>query len=241
LIAGATHPRSIITLEDPVEARIPGAAQSQVNPAAGYNLAEGLRTLVRQDPEVLAIGEIRDPATAAIAVQAALTGHLVLTTFHAGSASGALARLLDMNIEPYALRSALRAIIAQRLLRRICSCANRAGQLDSAAAAAAASPEHAVQSSGPPDVCPLCRGTSYHGRILIAEALPAEHSAVAQAILQRADAQAIERIAVQSGMLPLAKHAEIAVSQGLTTSLEVARVLGLDAITADPGLAGPAS
>ena len=96
-------------------------AQSQVNPAAGLTLESGLKSLLRQDPEVIAIGEIRDRTTAEIALQAALTGHLTLTTFHAGSACEVIGRLLDMGIEPYAIRSGLRAVVAQRLVRRLCA------------------------------------------------------------------------------------------------------------------------
>ena len=119
--------RSIVSVEDPVEKAIPGVAQSQVNPAAGFDLGAALRSVLRQDPEVIMIGEIRDRDTAEVALEASLTGQLVLTSFHAGSACEALGRLLDMGIEPYILRSGLRAIIFQRLVRRLCSCA--AGRL----------------------------------------------------------------------------------------------------------------
>ena len=117
--------RSLASLEDPIEAVVPGVAQAQVNPAAGLTLESGLKSLLRQDPEVIAIGEIRDKATAEVALQAALTGHLILTTFHAGSACEVIGRLLDMGIEPYVVRSGLRAVVAQRLVRRLCSCASR--------------------------------------------------------------------------------------------------------------------
>ena len=123
LAARSRGERSLATLEDPIESVVPGVAQAQVNPAAGLTLESGLKSLLRQDPEVIAIGEIRDKATAEIALQAALTGHLILTTFHAGSACEVIGRLLDMGIEPYAIRSGLRAVVAQRLVRRLCDCA----------------------------------------------------------------------------------------------------------------------
>ena len=126
LAARSRGERSLATLEDPIEAVVPGVAQAQVNPAAGLTLESGLKSLLRQDPEVIAIGEIRDKATAEIALQAALTGHLILTTFHAGSACEVIGRFLDMGIEPYVVRSGLRAVVAQRLVRRLCACASPA-------------------------------------------------------------------------------------------------------------------
>jgi hypothetical protein len=120
LVAASAGTRSLATLEDPIEVAVPGVAQAQVNPAAGFDLGAGLRSLLRQDPEVIAVGEIRDRATAEVAFQAALTGHLVLSTFHAGSAAGVVGRLSDMGIEPYVLRSGVRAIICQRLVRTLC-------------------------------------------------------------------------------------------------------------------------
>ena len=123
LVRPRRRSRSLVSLEDPIEVAVPGVAQSQVNAAAGLDLATGLRFLMRQDPEVIMVGEIRDRATAEAAMQASLTGHLLLSTFHAGSAVETLGRLLDMGIEPYVLRSGLLAILCQRLLRRLCSCA----------------------------------------------------------------------------------------------------------------------
>ncbi len=120
LTVRARGQRSLATLEDPIEAAVPGVAQAQVNAAAGLTLESGLKSLLRQDPEVIAIGEIRDKTTAEIALQAALTGHLILTTFHAGSACEVIGRFLDMGIEPYVVRSGLRAVVAQRLVRRLC-------------------------------------------------------------------------------------------------------------------------
>ena len=120
--------RSLTTLEDPIEVAVPGVTQSQVNPSAGFDLATGLRSLLRQDPEVIVVGEVRDRSTAEVAFQASLTGHLVLSTFHAGSAAGAVGRLSDMGIEPYLLRSGLLAVVSQRLVRTLCECSRWEGR-----------------------------------------------------------------------------------------------------------------
>ena len=115
--------RSLMTLEDPIEVLVPGVAQAQINQAAGLDLAVGLRSMMRLDPEVIGVGEIRDLATAEVAFQASLTGHLLLCTLHAGSAAGVIGRLAEMGIEPYAIVSGVRAIVCQRLVRRLCICA----------------------------------------------------------------------------------------------------------------------
>ena len=115
--------RSIVTLEDPIEVALPGVAQSQVNLPAGFDLTSGLRSIMRQDPEVIMVGEIRDRPTAQIALEASLTGQLVLSSFHAPGAAGAISRLLEMGLEPYVLRSGLLAVVSQRLLRKLCGCA----------------------------------------------------------------------------------------------------------------------
>ncbi len=115
--------RSLMTLEDPIEMLVPGVAQAQINLGAGLDLALGLRSMMRQDPEVIGVGEIRDLATAEVALQASLTGHLLLSTFHAGTAAGVIGRLAEMGIEPYVITSGIRAIVCQRLVRRLCTCA----------------------------------------------------------------------------------------------------------------------
>jgi type II secretory ATPase GspE/PulE/Tfp pilus assembly ATPase PilB-like protein len=117
-LAGAGSPRSVVTVEDPVERRLPGVAQTQVNPAAGLDFARALRSLLRQDPEVILVGEIRDRETASIALEAGLTGHLVVSTVHAGTAPGVFARLLEMGVEPFVLTTAVRGVLGQRLVRR---------------------------------------------------------------------------------------------------------------------------
>src|SRR5580704_7321864 len=219
IVERAVEPRSVATLEDPVEAVMPGVAQSQIRPVSGFDYETGLKSLLRQDPEVIAVGEIRDRTTAQVAVQAALTGHLILTTFHAGSAAEALNRLLEMGLEPYQVRSAVLAVLNQRLLRRLCDCAieshdprDRLGL----------SVERVRQAAG----CEKCQGTGYQGRFLIAELLIPEAHGVGRSILDRNDAIELERTAVAAGMKTRWHRAAEAVEAGSTSPLEIRRVLG---------------
>lgn len=213
--------RSLATLEDPVEAIVPGVAQSQVNPAVGLTLEVGLKSLLRQDPEVIAIGEVRDKATAEIALQAALTGHLTLTTFHAGGACEVIGRFLDMGIEPYAVRSGLRSVIAQRLVRRLCpDCSEPSDRAEDFLGLPVA---HARVPRG----CDTCRGTGYLGRAVLAEMLPPDSDAIGRAILDRADVRRLERIAAEAGMVHRWERACIAVESGLTSPAEIRRALGV--------------
>jgi general secretion pathway protein E len=197
--------RSIASLEDPVEVAIDGVAQSQINLAAGFDMAIGLRSLLRLDPEVILIGEMRDRPTAEIALQAALTGQLVVTTFHAGSCDDAIHRLVDMGIPDYAIRHAIRFAIAQRLVRRLCTCA-----------VAADAAEHAhplgldVSNCHLPKGCDACHGTGYAGRTLIAE--------------WRDLASDSSEVAISKG--DLRTSAAALVEAGTTSPLEVVRVLG---------------
>lgn len=214
--------RSIATLEDPVESILPGVAQSQVAEAAGFDLMTGLRSLVRQDPEVILIGEIRDPQVASVAMQAALTGQLVVTTFHASDAATAASRLLDMGAPPFVMRSGVRIIVAQRLLRRLCTCASRAG-----ADAAAASLGLEGGELRTPLGCDACRGTGYAGRVAVAEALDLEAPAVGRGVLNRDDARTLRAAAVAAGMRPQAEQAKALAADGVTSAAEVVRVFGL--------------
>ncbi len=212
--------RSLVSLEDPVEVEIPGVAQSQVKDAAGFDLATGLRYLLRQDPEVILVGEIRDPATARTCFQAALTGHLVLSTFHAGSAAEAVERLLDMNLEPYSIRSGLLAVVSQRLVRRLCACAQRSD-------APEARLGFDIDDACLPVGCDACAGTGYRGRFPIAEMLTLAQAEVGRAILARAEAAQLERLAIAQGMHNRWQSARDAVASGHTTAAEIRRVLGL--------------
>jgi type II secretory ATPase GspE/PulE/Tfp pilus assembly ATPase PilB-like protein len=211
--------RSLVSLEDPIEMVVPGVAQSQVNSAAGFDMAAGLRSLLRQDPEVMMVGEVRDRQTAETVFQASLTGHLVLTTFHAGSAAQAVNRLSDMGIEPYLLRSGVRAIVCQRLLRRLCACAKSSADEDDRLGL----PVGVVRI---PAGCPDCAGTGYRGRFVLAEMLVPQHTGLGRAILSRSDARELERLAVEAGMVPQMQRACEAVAAGWTSPAEVRRVLG---------------
>jgi type II secretory ATPase GspE/PulE/Tfp pilus assembly ATPase PilB-like protein len=200
--------RHIVTIEDPVEQVIEGISQSQARPGTEFDFARGLRSLLRQDPEVIMIGEVRDRDTAEIAVQAALTGHLVFSTLHAGSACGVVGRFLDMGVEPYLLTSSLKGILNQRLVRRLCpECRPPDGP--------------AGQAAG----CPACAGTGYRGRVLLAELLLVDDS-LRQAILARADSATLETVANRAGRQTIWAAAQQAVAAGLTTPQEIERVLG---------------
>lgn len=211
--------RSIVTLEDPIEMAVAGVAQSQVNQNAGFDLAIGLRSVLRQDPEVIMIGEIRDRATAEVALQASLTGQLVLSSFHAGSAAEAIGRLLDMGIEPYILRSGVLAIIFQRLVRKLCPCATAARGDEELLGLK-------VRQARVPVGCPKCALTGYSGRTVLAEMLLLDESSLAQAILARSDVAALEQLALRAGMVDRWARAVRAVEAGITSPAEVRRVLG---------------
>lgn len=211
--------RSLVSLEDPIEVVVPGVAQSQVNPAAGFDMPTGLRSLLRQDPEVMMVGEIRDRETAETVFQASLTGHLVLTTFHAGSAAQAVNRLSDMGIEPYLLRSGVQAILCQRLLRRLCDCAQTSAEETERLGL----PVGVVRL---PAGCPECQGTGYRGRFVLTEMLLPRETELGRAILSRSEAHELERLAIAAGMVPQIQRACEAVAAGWTSPAEVRRVLG---------------
>jgi type II secretory ATPase GspE/PulE/Tfp pilus assembly ATPase PilB-like protein len=221
--------RSIASLEDPIEVVVEGVAQSQVAESAGFDLLTGLRSLVRQDPEVIFIGEIRDAEAAAIALQAALTGQLLITTFHATDAAAALSRLGEMGIPPYAVRSAVRSVVAQRLVRRLCRCAVPAVTAAAASAfdfdALGLSADGVKQAVG----CEACRNTGYAGRLAVAEVLDLQSPSVAEAILARSDAGSLRKAAYASGMTGLLPRAAALVSEGVTSVEEIMRVFGIPA------------
>ncbi len=219
LVTHAAVPRSIVTLEDPIEMALPGVAQAQVNPAAGFDLASGLRSVLRQDPEVIMIGEIRDSATAEVALQASLTGQLVLSSFHAGSAAEALSRLLDTGIEPYMLRSGVLAVVFQRLLRKLCHCARDAKGEEELLGLS-------VRRARLPVGCDDCAGSGFSGRMVLAEMLMLEEGPLASAVLARVDVAQLEQLAVRGGMVDRWSRALAAVERGATSPAEVRRVLG---------------
>lgn len=219
LLQSSPATRSIVTLEDPVEALVSGVSQSQVSNDGPLNYANGLRSLMRQDPEVIMVGEIRDVETAATVFQAALTGQLVLSSFHAGSSVEAIERLLDLDIEPYLLRSGLLGVLTQRLVRRLCTCATPGAEPESGLELEAS--EHRVVAG-----CTACRQTGYAGRLMLCESLDPHHPLIGRAILQRLDADELQRVAVGAGQISLRQRAGDAIRRGETSVAEVRRVLG---------------
>lgn len=221
--------RKIISIEDPVEYHIPGISQVQVNAAIGLDFAAGLRAFMRADPDVLMVGEVRDRETAAITVQAALTGHLVLTTLHTNSAAGAVVRLTEMGVERYLLAATLRLSIGQRLVRQLCRHCRQ--------------PEYAAALPFPPAIqamaghtphqgaevwqavgCDQCGGTGYFGRAAIFEVLPVGE-ALRQTLLDGAGTAALHEAGLRAGMVPLLADGLRQVLSGQTSVVEVLRVV----------------
>ncbi len=200
--------RHVVTIEDPVEQILDGITQSHARPGTEFDFARGLRSLLRQDPEVIMVGEVRDADTAHITIEAALTGHLVLSTLHAGSSCGVISRLLEMGLEPYLLTSGVKAILNQRLVRRLCIKCRRQ-----------------VNDEWQAIGCGLCVGTGYHGRVLLTE-IVAFDEPLRQAILARADTATLERNAFGAGKRTIFDSADFAIASGSTTPAEVLRVLG---------------
>lgn len=219
-----TPDRKILTIEDPIEYRLAGVNQTQVNPAIGLDFAAALRSFLRQDPDVIMVGEIRDLETAQVAVQAALTGHALLSTLHTNSAAAAVTRLLDMGVEPFLITSTLTSVLAQRLVRRLCPHCR---------VPYTASPEM-LRSIGVDQAfagrtfhhaggCPECGGAGYRGRLSILELLPIDETTARQ-VLDRAEAREIQRAAVQAGMRTMTLDGLLKAAAGLTTVEEVLRV-----------------
>ena len=217
--------RNIITIEDPVEYQLPGVVQANVNRKAGLTFATGLRTIVRQDPDVILVGEIRDAETAEIAVEAALTGHLVLSTLHANDSAGAAARLIDMQVEPFLVASSIVGLLSQRLVRTVCPrCAapfvvgdELLEQLNLEISSRDLA--GAMKGAG----CEQCARTGYKGRTGIYELLRMDDD-IRAAIIARHSAAAIRQVAVAKGMRTLRQDALDKVKAGITTIEEVLRV-----------------
>jgi type IV pilus assembly protein PilB len=228
----STVERNIITLEDPIEYKLPLIRQSQVNEKAGMTFAKGLRAILRQDPDIVLVGEIRDTETAAIAVQAALTGHLVLSTLHTNSAAVAVTRLADMNIEPFLISTAVLGVQAQRLVRKICTDCKEEFSPDYSYLKLDYLKDFGLDidlntvkffhGRG----CKKCKGSGYKGRMSIVEVITVSEG-IRELILKGGSADDIHRLAVQEGMRPLAVDGWIKVLKGLTTVDEVMRVTNI--------------
>jgi general secretion pathway protein E len=226
-----TVARNVVTVEDPIEYQLTGINQIQVKPQIGLNFASLLRSILRQDPDVIMIGEIRDLETVQIAVQAALTGHLVLSTLHTNSAAAAITRLRDMGLEDYLMTATLRAVLAQRLVRRLCRSCKAADPapepLIERFAMTRLAPAKAIKLYRPVG-CAACRGTGFYGRRAIAELLVPSR-AIERLIFEGADDAAIERAAIADGMRPIFDNGLLAVLEGDTTIEEVVRCIRSEA------------
>lgn len=215
--------QKIITVEDPVEYQLPGITQIQVNPAIGLGFAQGLRSIVRQDPDVIMVGEIRDHDTAEIAIESALTGHLVFSTLHTNDAAGAITRLQDMGVEGYLISSSVLAVQAQRLVRRVCTDCAEERELNADEAAVLR-----IDAAGWPPIrrgagCERCGNTGYRGRIGLYELMPMSDE-IRHRIACGADANEIREQAVSEGLRGLREDALDKLREGLTTPEEVVRV-----------------
>jgi len=213
--------KKIITIEDPVEYQIEGVNQIHVNPQIGLTFASGLRHIVRQDPDVIMVGEIRDLETAEIAIRAALTGHLVFSTLHTNDAPGAISRLIDMGAEDYLLASSILGILAQRLVRVICENCKEPVRTEPAVLKQFGFAEDTVLYKG--RGCPECANTGFHGRFGIFELLMMTEE-IKNLTIAHAPASEIRKVAVQQGMRTLQEDGFIKVRKGTTTLSEVLRV-----------------
>jgi len=220
--------RKIITVEDPVEYQLKGVNQIPVRAKIGLTFATGLRSIVRQDPDVILVGEIRDLETAEISIQAALTGHLVFSTLHTNDAPGAITRLEDMGVEPYLLSSVLEGVLAQRLVRRICESCRVADTPARAELEAIGVDPNGAYTLFRGKGCEDCRGTGYRGRFGIYELFPITED-VRSLVLRRASTPEIRRHAIEAGMMTLRYDGWLKARDGLTTVEEILRVTQEDA------------
>ena len=217
---------SISTVEDPVEFNLPMISQAQINPAQDFTYPKALRSLMRQDPQVIMVGEIRDPETAGIAVQAGLTGHLVISTIHSGIAAGVYARLINMDIEPFLLASSIIAVLGIRLVRKNCTFCSQPYQ-----------PEPGLMRMVPADMqqvefrrgtgCAECMNTGFKGRTAVTELLVADE-VFRDAVLQKLPTRALQDVAIRQGMQTMWQNGLHRVASGQTTLEEILRVIAVD-------------
>jgi len=200
--------RNVMTIEDPVEYHLEGISQMQVNPKRGVTFANGLRALLRQDPDVILVGEVRDQETAQLAIQASLTGHLVLATLHTNDAPSAIPRLIDIGLEPYLITSSLMAVMAQRLVRRTCTVCGGSGR----------------SATEPGEACEACFGAGYRGRLAVYEIMTMTDE-LRRLTAEHADGVTLYAAAVNGGFVPMRADGADKVAQGVTDQAEVYRVL----------------
>lgn len=220
---------SIITIEDPIEYALDGINQMQVNSRSGLTFANGLRSMLRQDPDIIMVGEIRDPETAGLAVNTALTGHLVLSTLHTNDAATTLPRFLDLGMEPYLITATVNIIVGQRLVRKICTACKTAHTITPSESKSLAEMEGASVFDKTKKLwhgkgCDKCNGSGYRGRIGIQEVMPIDDS-IREAMLTRCSSANIKKIAIEHGMKTIVQDGFEKAAQGITTLEEVLRVI----------------
>jgi len=227
-----TPEKNIITVEDPVEYQVAGITQVQVNPKAGLTFGTGLRSLMRADPDIIMVGEIRDHETARIAIEAALTGHLVLSTLHTNDAPSAITRLTEMGIEPFLVSSAVDCVVAQRLARMLCSSCKRRTIHTAEVLVAHGFAAQVDLEAYEPVGCARCGGSGYKGRLGLYEVMVLSEE-IRELVVARASAEAIAAVAVRQGMRRLRADGLEKVKDGRTSIAEVARVAGTGAAVLD--------
>ncbi len=219
--------KHIVTVEDPVEYRLPGVNQIQVNPKAGLTFASALRSILRADPDIILIGEIRDRETAMIAVESALTGHLVLSSLHTNDAPSAITRLIEMEVETFLVASAVDCVVAQRLARKLCERCLEPYEPDPSELLEAGLPESRLSEPGDfrrPKGCPACANTGYRGRIGLYEVMPMSEE-IERMTVDRASSEAIRVVAIEQGMQTLRDDGLEKARAGQTSIEEIARVV----------------
>ncbi|CAB4786073.1 unannotated protein [freshwater metagenome] len=221
--------RNIITIEDPVEYRLAGINQIQVNPKAGLTFASALRSILRADPDVLLVGEIRDRETAIIGIEAALTGHLVLTTLHTNDAASTPMRLLEMGVEPFLVTSALDVVLAQRLARRLCDRCKEPYQPSEEELLSARWAMETIDIGDWPTLhravgCSACGRTGYRGRFALHEVMPISEE-IERLIIERRSVEDLAKVAQMEGMIPLRQDGLRKAAMGMTSIEEIFRVV----------------
>ena len=215
--------KCIMTLEDPIEVPIEGVSQSQINLATGFDLPTGLRSILRQDPEIIMVGEVRDPATAEAAMQSSLTGQLLLSSFHANNAVASINRLIDLGVDPYMIRSGVNGILHQRLLRKLCDSCKQ--PIENSDQICGLSTTQGFVASG----CDECDQKGFQGRVVVGEYLQIQGSDIIHDIGTQIDTRMLYKKAIDSGMATIWDKATCLVEEGQTSPYEVRRVLGVSA------------
>jgi type IV pilus assembly protein PilB len=219
--------RHIVTVEDPVEYRLPGVNQIQVNPKAGLTFASALRSILRADPDIILIGEIRDRETAMISVESALTGHLVLSSLHTNDAPSAITRLIEMQVETFLVGSAIDCVVAQRLARQLCETCKQAYAPEESELIEAGFAESRIPDLGlffRPSGCQSCSNTGYRGRIGLYEVMPMTEE-IERLTVERASSETVKRVAIEQGMYTLRDDGLHKAASGITSIEEIARVV----------------